>query len=67
MVIVYVYGFQDFVPRFSKIKIFETATKKERGRNIYALMDGHVLFLKHPNKLFEAKLWTLLFLICFIF
>ena len=52
----YVYGFQDFVRRFSKTNIFGTATEKERGRHIYVLMEGHVLFLKHPNKLFEAKL-----------
>ena len=63
----YVYGFQDFVHRFSKINIFGTATEKELRRHIYVLMDVHVMSLKHPNKLFEAKLWTLLFLICFIF
>ena len=42
--------------QFSEINIFGTATEKERGRHIYVLMDGHVLFLKHPNELFEAKL-----------
>ena len=41
--------------------------KKERGRHIYVLMHGHALFLKHPDKLFEAKLWTYFFLICSIF
>ena len=42
--------------QFSRINIFGTVTEKEQGRHIYALMDVHVLFLKHPNKLFEAKL-----------
>ena len=50
----YVYGFQDLVRRFSKPNIFGTA--KERGCHIYVLMHGHALFLKHPDKLFEAKL-----------
>ena len=58
---------QDFVRLFSKTYIFGTATEKERGHHIYVLMGGHVLFLKHPNELSEAKLWTLFFLIFFIF
>ena len=41
-------------------------TEKE-GRHVHVLMDGHVLFMKHPNKLTEAKLWTILFFICSIF
>ena len=53
--------FQDLMRQFSETNIFGTATEKERGRHIYVLMEGHVLFLKHPNKLFEAKLWTYLF------
>ena len=52
----YVYGFQDSVRGFSKTNISETPTEKERGRHVYVLADGHVLFLKHPNKLFEGKL-----------
>ena len=52
----YVYGFQDFARRFSKANIFGTATEKEREHDIYALMDGDVLFLRQPNKLFEVKL-----------
>ena len=63
----YVNGFQDLVRRFSKPNIFGTATEKERGRHIYVLMHGHALFLKHPDKLFEAKLSTYFFLICSIF
>ena len=47
---------QDFVRLFSKTYIFGTATEKERGHHIYVLMGGHVLFLKHPNELSEAKL-----------
>ena len=47
--------------------IFGTATEKDRGRHIYVLMDGQLLFLKHPNKLFEVKLWTLLFFNLFYF
>ena len=47
---------QDFVRLFSKTNIFGTVAEKERRRHIYVLMDGHVLLLKHPNKLFEAKL-----------
>ena len=42
--------------RFSKINIFGIATEKERGRHVSILMDGHVLFLNHPNKLIAAKL-----------
>ena len=52
----YVYGFQDFVRGFSKTNIFGVPTEKERGRHVYVLTDGHILFLKHPNKLFEGKL-----------
>ena len=52
----YTYDFQDFVRQISEINIFGTATEKERGRHIYVLIDGHVLFLKHPTKLSEAKL-----------
>ena len=52
----YVYGFQDSVRGFSKTNISGTPTEKERGRHVYVLADGHVLFLKHPNKLFEGKL-----------
>ena len=44
--------------RFSKTNVFGTATEKERGRHFHVLMDGHVLFLKHINKLFEAKLFV---------
>ena len=40
---------------FSKVNIFGTATEKEWGRHVHVLMDGHVLFLKHTNKLLESK------------
>ena len=42
--------------QFSKTNIFEIVTETERGRHVYVLMDGHVLFLNHPNKLIAAKL-----------
>ena len=51
----YVYGFQDLTGLFSKVNIFGTATEKEWGRHVHVLMDGHVLFLKHTNKLLESK------------
>ena len=41
--------------QFSEINIFGTATEKERGRHIYVLIDGHVLFLKRPTKFPDAK------------
>ena len=33
-------------------------TEKELGRSAHVLMDSHVLFLKHSNKLFVAKLFV---------
>ena len=44
--------------RFSKTDVIGTAREKERERHVHVLMDGHVLFLKHLNKLFEAKLFV---------
>ena len=43
---------------FPKTNVFGRATEKEWGRHVYVLMDGHVLFLKYPNKLFEPKLFV---------
>ena len=54
----YVYGLQNFALWFSEANIFRAVTEKVRGRLDYVLMDGHVLFLKQPNKLFEAKLFV---------
>ena len=44
-------------------------TEKERGHHVHALMDGHALFLKHPNNLFEAKLFVnfMFVFICSVF
>lgn len=53
---VYVYGFKDLVRWFSKTNIFGMVTEKERRRYVHIRMNGHVFFLKHPKKLFEAKL-----------
>ena len=50
------FGLQDLVRLFSKTDIFGTTTEKERGCYIQVLMNGHFLFLKQPNKIFEAKL-----------
>ena len=33
-------------------------TENKRGRSVHVLIDGHVLFLKHTNKLFEVKLFV---------
>ena len=44
--------------RFSKTDIIGMAREKKRGRHVHVLMDGHVLFLKHLDKLFAAKLFV---------
>ena len=48
--------FSGFGCLFFKTNIFRIATEKERGRYAHVLMNSHVLLLKHPNNLFEAKL-----------
>ena len=45
--------------RFSSANILATTTEKERGCHVHVLMEDYDFFLKHLNKLFEAKLFVI--------
>ena len=44
------------IKRVDFLKQVFFSTEKERQRQVQVVMDSNVLFLKHPNNLFEAKL-----------